>query len=316
MNMSGSDHVAVIGAGLMGHGIAQVFAGRGNEVFLYDVDAEILNTTKNRIEANLKFLAANGMGTAEQIAPTLELVRLARSLADAVSEARLVIEAVVEKLPVKQDLFEEMERSCPPATILATNTSVISITEIAAKCRGKERVIGTHFWNPPFLIPLVEVVPGRETAPETVERTFALLAGAGKHPVRVKKDVPGFVANRMQHALWREAISIVENGIADAATVDECVKYSFGLRLPVLGPLENADLVGTDLTLAIHNYVLKHIESSPLPSPYLQKLVDRGDLGFKSGKGFSNWDQKKIETVRERLFSHLIASQKSRKQNG
>jgi len=312
--MSDAKRVAVTGAGLMGHGIAQIFAGIGCEVSLYDLDGEVLKSAKSKIEANLKFLAENGIGTGEQIAPILERVRLAPTLAEAVSRVDFVIEAVVEKLEVKRDLFQEMERFCPPDAVLATNTSVISITEIASRCRLKERVVGTHFWNPPFLIPLVEVVPGRDTAPETVEKAFALLAEAGKHPVKVKKDVPGFVANRMQHALWREAISLVEHGIADAATVDECVKYSFGMRLPVLGPLENADLVGTDLTLSIHDYVLRHIESSPGPSPYLQNLVENGDLGFKSGKGFLQWNSEKIAAVREGLMRRLVAARKGRKQ--
>jgi 3-hydroxybutyryl-CoA dehydrogenase len=310
-----SIRVAVIGAGLMGHGIAQIFASRGSEVYLHDVDAEVLKEAKSKIEVNLRFLAENGIGSVERIAPALDCIRLSPTLAEAVSGADFLIEAVVEKLEVKRALFEEMEKFCPPNAVLATNTSVISITEIASRCRLKERVVGTHFWNPPFLIPLVEVVPGRDTAPETVEKAFALLVEAGKHPVKVKKDVAGFVANRMQHALWREAISLVENGIADAATVDECVKYSFGMRLPVLGPLENADLVGTDLTLAIHNYVLRYIESSPAPSPYLQKLVDNGDLGFKSGKGFLEWDSEKIAAVREGLMRHLVAAQKGRKQD-
>ncbi len=294
----------------MGHGIAQLFAGLDNQVYLYDADSEVLEGAKEKIEANLVFLAKNGLGSREQIAPTLGRIHTAENLAEAVSGAHFVLEAVVEKLLIKQDLFHDIDRLCPPDTILATNTSVMSITEIAAKCLRKERVVGTHFWNPPFLIPLVEVVPGRETAPDTVDRTVSLLKDAGKHPVRVKKDASGFVANRMQHALWREAVSIVENGIADASTVDECVKYSFGLRLPVLGPLENADLVGTDLTLSIHDYVLKHIERSPGPSPYLRRLVEENHLGFKTGKGFLEWDQEKIATVRERLLRHLIASQK------
>jgi anaerobic selenocysteine-containing dehydrogenase len=135
-------------------------------------------------------------------------------------------------------------------------------------------VSGTHFWNPPYLIPLVEVIRGDESDPEAVERTFDLLQGVGKHPVRVQKDTPGFVGNRLQHALWREAISIVEHGVADAATVDECIRYGFGLRLPALGPLENADMVGTDLTLAIHDYILKHLECSPNPSPLLHKCIE------------------------------------------
>jgi 3-hydroxybutyryl-CoA dehydrogenase len=128
----------------------------------------------------------------------------------------------------------------------------------------------------------------------------------GKHPVRVNKDVPGFVANRLQHALWREAISIVEKGIANAATVDECIRFGFGLRLPVLGPMENADMVGTDLTLAIHDYILKHLESSPEPSPLLKKMVKEGNLGFKSGRGFQDWPAEKIDKSRKGLQKYLM----------
>jgi 3-hydroxybutyryl-CoA dehydrogenase len=128
----------------------------------------------------------------------------------------------------------------------------------------------------------------------------------GKHPVRVNRDVPGFVGNRLQHALWREAVSIVEKGIADAETVDECIRFGFGLRLPVLGPLENADMVGTDLTLAIHDYILKHLESSSEPSPLLRKMVENGDLGFKSGRGFQEWPKEKAAKSRKKLQEYLL----------
>jgi 3-hydroxybutyryl-CoA dehydrogenase len=128
----------------------------------------------------------------------------------------------------------------------------------------------------------------------------------GKHPVRVNKDVPGFVANRLQHALWREAVSIVEHGIADAATVDECIRMGFGLRLPVLGPIENADMVGNDLVLAIHDYILQHLDNRPHASPLLKKLVEQGDLGFKSGKGFQQWSETDMEASRTRLKEHLF----------
>ena len=150
------------------------------------------------------------------------------------------------------------------------------------------------------------MVRGKDTSDETMEKTFSLLQSVGKHPVRVNKDVPGFVANRLQHALWREAISIVEKGIADAATVDECVKYGFGLRLPILAPMENADMVGTDLTLAIHDYILKHLESSPEPSPLLKKLVEEKSLGFKSGKGFQEWPENKANESKKRLQKYLM----------
>jgi len=136
---------------------------------------------------------------------------------------------------------------------------------------------------------------------------------AGKHPVKCMKDVPGFIANRLQHALWREAISIVENGIADAATVDEAIKNSFAIRLPVLGPIENADMVGLDLTLSIHDYIFKYLDSSPSPSPLLRQKVKDGDLGFKTGKGFQNWSAEDVKQSRENLLNYLIEWTKSQK---
>ena len=139
-----------------------------------------------------------------------------------------------------------------------------------------------------------------------MDKAFSLLQSVGKHPVRVNRDVPGFVANRLQHALWREAISIVEKGIADAETVDECIRFGFGLRLPILAPMENADMVGTDLVLAIHDYILKHLESSPEPSPLLKKLVEDGNLGFKTGMGFQEWPPEKVEESRKRLQKYLL----------
>jgi 3-hydroxybutyryl-CoA dehydrogenase len=167
--------------------------------------------------------------------------------------------------------------------------------------------VGTHFWNPPYLVPLVEVVPGAGTSPEAVDSVYDILKKAGKHPVRVRRDVPGFVGNRLQHALWREAISIVDQGIADAATVDEVIKNGFGIRLPVLGPLETADMVGLDLTLQIHDYILRHLDRSVEPAPVLRDKVERGDLGFKTGRGFQEWSEQSIERSRKQLLEHLIA---------
>ncbi len=190
--------------------------------------------------------------------------------------------------------------------VLCTNTSVMSITEIGARAAHKERVVGTHFWNPPYLIPLVEVVRTADVDPDVVERTMELLRAVGKHPIDCKKDVPGFVANRLQHALWREAISIVEHGIADAATVDESIRFGPGLRLPILAPMENADMVGLDLTLQIHDYILPHLEASGEPSPLLREKVEAGDLGFKTGKGFAEWTPEQAEASRQRLAAYLV----------
>lgn len=305
--MSQITHVGVIGAGLMGHGIAQIFALRGYSVVLMDINEELLSKALEGIRSNLVLMAEKGIGRLEDIDPALSRIRTTVDIAEAARGAHFLVEVVSENLELKQEIFKELDSLCPPETILATNTSVISITEIAQKARNRDRILGTHFWNPPYLIPLVEVIRGKDTADWTMDATYDLLKAEGKHPVRVNKDVPGFVGNRLQHALWREAISIVEHGIADAKTVDECIKYGFGLRLPVLGPLETADMVGTDLTLAIHEYILKYIESSPDPSPLLKKKVAEGDLGFKTGSGFREWSVEEAQGSRKRLQEYLMS---------
>ena len=232
--------IAVIGAGLMGHGIAQVFALAGHEVTIYDAVVASLDSAKTRILANLRDLG-DDEAAVERVRPCVDL-------ADAVREADYVVEAVLEDLGLKQKLFVEIEQHVRPDTILASNTSVIPITRIMEGLRDRSRALGTHWWNPPFLVPLVEVIGTQWTSQQAIDWTIALHRDAGKSPVHVKKDVPGFVGNRLQHALWREAIALVEHGICDAETVDTVIKASFGRRLAVLGPLENADLVGTDLT--------------------------------------------------------------------
>lgn len=304
--MSDVPNVLVVGAGLMGHGIAQLFAYGGHAVVLTDVKEDILAEAVIKIRRSLGRMAEHGLADPGKIEPALARIRTATDLEEAARGAGFVVEAVSENLALKQELFGRLDTLCPPEAVLATNTSVISITEIAQKASRPERVVGTHFWNPPTLVPLVEVIPGEHTSAETVERAYGLLAAVGKHPVRVKRDVPGFVGNRLQHALWREAISIVERGIADADVVDEVVKYGFGMRLPVLGPLETAELVGLDLTLAIHDYILKHLESSPHPSPLLAEKVKSGDLGFKSGRGFRDWTPEAADRVRTGLEAHLF----------
>jgi 3-hydroxybutyryl-CoA dehydrogenase len=300
-------NISIIGSGMMGHGIAQVFAAQNYNVILLDVQEDLLYKAIENIRSNLTFLAQRGMGKKKDIEPTLRRIRTTLDLKEALSGAQFVIEAVSENLALKQKIFQDLDALSQPETILATNTSVISITEIAQNARLRDRIVGTHFWFPPYLIPLVEVVKGKDTSDQTMEQTYQLMKGAGKHPIKCMKDVPGFVANRLQHALWREAISIVEHGIADAATVDEAIKNSIGIRLAVLGPIENADMVGLDLTLAIHNTVLKDLEASPNPSPLLKEKVNKGDLGFKSGKGFyDQWSPEAMKQVREHLLNYLI----------
>ncbi len=299
-------NITIIGAGLMGHGIAQVFAAKGYNVILVDLNDGLLVQAIKNIRSNLALMADNDIGAYKDIDPVISRIRSTTDMSEATTGAHFVVEAVSENLNLKQKVFHELDRLCDREAILATNTSVISITEIASRAEFRDRIVGTHFWNPPYLIPLVEVVRGEDTSNETMDHTFSLLQAVGKHAVRVNRDVPGFVGNRLQHALWREAISIVENGIADASTVDECIRFGFGLRLPVLGPIENTDMVGTDLILAIHEYILKHLESSPEPSPLLKNMVKEGALGFKSGRGFQDWPKEKADKSRKRLQEYLL----------
>jgi 3-hydroxybutyryl-CoA dehydrogenase len=299
-------NITIIGAGLMGHGIAQVFAGKGYNVILVDLNDGLLAQAIKNIRSNLALMADNGIGSCKDIDPVISRIRSTTDMSEATTDAHFVVEAVSENLNLKQKVFHELDRLCDREAILATNTSVISITEIASRAEFRDRIVGTHFWNPPHLIPLVEVVRGEDTSNETMDQTFSLLQAVGKHAVRINRDVPGFVGNRLQHALWREAISIVENGIADASIVDECIRFGFGLRLPVLGPIENTDMVGTDLVLAIHEYILKHLESSPEPSPLLKNMVKEGALGFKSGRGFQDWPKEKADKSRKRLQEYLL----------
>jgi 3-hydroxybutyryl-CoA dehydrogenase len=306
MSTGALDRVAVIGAGMMGVGIAQVFAAHGHEVMLQDAYDEPLAKAPEAIRANLTFLAELELYAVDRIEAAVARVTTTSELAAAARGAAFVVEAVFEDLQLKQQVFADLDELCPPETILATNTSVMSIGAIGSRVRHKKRVIGTHFWNPAYLVPLVEVVRTPDTAPEVIERTIGLLRSVGKHPIDVKKDVPGFVANRLQHALWREAFSIVEHGIADAETVDESIRYGFGLRLPVLGPLETAEMGGLDLALSIHSYIFPHLDSSTEPSPLLREKVERGELGFKTGRGLRDWSPEEAAASRRRLMEHLV----------
>jgi 3-hydroxybutyryl-CoA dehydrogenase len=299
-------NITLLGAGMIGHGLALHFAKAGYQVSLYSRTQQTLDKAVEGVKSNLSLLLQKPAGS-DEIEKVIGRIKPTTDLAQAVANAPIIIESVAEDLKTKQDLFKKLDEMCPRETILATNTSVISITEIAAKSNQRSRMIGTHFWFPPYLIPLVEVVKGKDTSDETMELTYQFMKKAGKYPIKCMKDVPGFVANRLQHALWREAISIVEHGIADAATVDAAIKQSFGIRLAVLGPMENSDMAGLDLVLAIHDTVLKDLDASPNPSPLLKEKVKKGELGFKSGKGFyDKWTPEDMKRVRENLLKYLI----------
>ena len=294
--------IAIVGGGLMGAGIAQVFAVAGHAVTVFEPAEAIRATVRSRISETLSLY-----GLDENMA---DAVVVTGNFAQAVERADFVTEAAPEKLELKQKIFADLVAACPATAILASNTSVIPIHRIAAGLSTAERIVGTHWWNPPGLIPLVEVIQSARTSDVTIAATMEILTSAGKSPAHVTKDVPGFVANRLQHALWREAIAMVAAGICDAATLDACVKNSFGLRLAVLGPLENADLVGLDLTLDIHKTLIPELDRSDGPSPYLEAQVAAGRLGFKSGEGFRAWSDAEMKALRRKLSAHLLVQRK------
>ncbi|MFX1384640.1 MAG: 3-hydroxyacyl-CoA dehydrogenase family protein [Promethearchaeota archaeon] len=304
--MTNLERISVIGAGLMGHGIVQVFAVIGHTVRIVDSNQIALNSVKDRIRENLNIMINHGIDFGSSIEEILDHIELITDTMTACKDCDIVIEAVYENLSLKQHIFKTLDDLCSKEVILCSNTSVISITEIAKHTIHPERVIGTHFWNPPYLIPLVEVVRTEKTANWCSSRIFDILKRAGKHPVHVLKDVPGFIGNRMQHALWREAFAIIDEGICEPGAIDEVIQNGFGLRLPILGPVENADMVGLDLTLNIHDYILKYLNANTTPSTTLQDRVKEGKLGFKSGMGFLKWSESSIIESRERLMNHLI----------
>ncbi|MEI6801779.1 MAG: 3-hydroxyacyl-CoA dehydrogenase family protein [Burkholderiales bacterium] len=294
-----NEQISIIGAGLMGHGIAQVFALAGHTVRVYDPDFQAMASLRERIAKNLADLGQD-VNAASRVFPT-------EDLGQCVTGSDVIFEAGPENLAFKQKLFAQLELLAPAHALLASNTSVIPITNIMADVKIGARAMGTHWWNPPYLVPLVEVIKTPATDSVFAQKMFDLLAKVGKTPAMVEKDVPGFIGNRLQHALWREAIAIVAEGICDAQTLDTVVKASFGRRLPVIGPLENADLVGTELTLAIHETVLPAIDCTPGPSPYLKQLIREGRLGMKSGEGFRTWTPEQQAQLRARVLRHLKA---------
>jgi 3-hydroxybutyryl-CoA dehydrogenase len=299
--------IGVVGGGLMGHGIAYLFAAAGHTVAVFEPAADIRASLPRRLRSILELLGND---------PAL-LGRIAAhdALAPAMQGAAFVFEAAPEKLPLKQQIFAELESIVAPEAILASNSSAIPSTEIGRHLKHRQRVIGTHFWNPPHLVPLVEVVQNESTSESVVAATMELLRDAGKVPVHVRRDVPGFVGNRLQHAMKREAFALVAAGVCDAETIDTVVREGFGARTAVLGPMEQSDLVGLDLALDIAEVLYEHLDRTPGPPALLRDKVKAGKLGMKTGEGLRKWTPEAADAVRTRLSRFLVAQAKGRKKN-
>jgi 3-hydroxybutyryl-CoA dehydrogenase len=298
--------IAIVGAGFMGHGIGQEFATAGYDVVLHDISEERLDQARHNIARNLNDLVQWGLLPAEQVPAALERIRYTTDLAAAVNTADLVVEAVFEDLGLKREVFAQLDALCPLHTILASNTSTLMPSLLAEATGRPDRVLVTHYFYPPALLPLVEVVPGPRTAPEVVETVCTLLERVGKSPIVVRKEVLGFIANRLQFALQREALYLVERGIATPEEVDIAVRDGFGRRLAVAGPFEIAEPIGWDLELRIQTYLFPDLCASPAPSPLVREKVWQDELGVKSGQGFYSWTPQAAEAWRQHMVAVLV----------
>lgn len=300
--------IGIAGAGIMGSGIAQIFARKGYEVVVTDIKEEFLENSRRLVNLFNTSLIEEELMDKEEAEKIVGNIKYSLDK-NVFSDCDLIIEAIIEKLDVKQDFWKEVEEIARKDAIFATNTSGLSINGICEKLKDKTRFLGTHFWNPPHIIPLVELIKGNETSDETVNLVLELIKMLGKEPVVVKKDAPGFIGNRLQFAVFREALNIVESGIADIEDVDKAMKFGPGFRYPIIGPLETADLGGLDTFYYISSYLFNDLSDAKEPNEILKELIDKKELGVKTKKGFYDYSNGRDEEVikkRDKMFFKML----------
>lgn len=307
------EHVAVIGAGAMGRGLGCLFAESNVNVTIIDSSEESLKRAERIIQSKFLVDPERSKRTNRQ----QQHLVFSTSM-NCIYGSNLVIEAVPENLQIKQSVFREIEKHTSPDTIIATNTSGLSINKITCVLQRPERALGTHFFMPADAVPLVEIVKGDATSAQIVEKTREFLRKIGKKPVIINQDIPGFVANRIQHAMCREAIALLEAGIASAEDIDTIVRYSIGVRLINSGPLEQRDLNGLDVHYHIASYLYKDLENRTVPSQLLTEKVKKGELGVKTGRGFFEWkeDSETVFNQKNEQLLRLLKWMKDEKQGG
>lgn len=300
--------IGIAGAGTMGSGIAQIFARKGYEVVVTDIKEEFLKSSKRLVSIFNSSLIEEGLMAESEVENTVKNIKYSIDK-KVFSDCDVIIEAIIEKMDIKQDFWREVEEIAKSDAIFATNTSGLSITEISKKVKNRDRFIGMHFWNPPHIIPLVELIRGEGTSGGTVDILLKLVKKIDKEPVVVQKDAPGFIGNRIQFAVFREALNIVEEGIATFEDVDRAMKYGPGFRYPIIGPLETADLGGLDTFYYISSYLFNDLSDVKEPQEVLKKLMDNNELGVKSKKGFYDYSEGKDEEAikrRDKMFFKML----------
>lgn len=309
-------HIAVIGAGTMGHALAQVFAQGGYRVFLHDLSEDRLNRAKQLIASNLDTLSNAGLFDVNQKETLVnERISYTTDLSEAAGTAHLVIEAVFEKQEVKKKLFSDLDRLAPPNAILASNTSYLNIFEFVDTGRP-DKVIITHWFTPPHIVPLVEIVQGPETSSETVNAVKDVLDRLGKETIVLEKFLPGFIANRLQSALSLEAYFLVDNDYATPEDIDKATKASFGLRMPVVGLMKRSDFTGLDLVQQVLRNRSYHPPEVRGYCDYVDRMVTRGNLGVKTGKGFYDYGHRSVEDIATERDMKLLQLRKLLKELG
>ncbi len=310
MGVDQVNRVSVVGAGLMGHAIALEFAVAGYDVTLHSRTQASLDRALAEIRLGLDKLIRFELVTSERSNAALEQIQATTVFERAVENADLVIESVFEDVTLKRHIFERLDHTCPEHTILASNTSSLMPSAFTAPTGRADRILVTHYINPSYLIPLVEIVPTAQTSGETIDTVTDLLTRMGKRPIVVRKEVPGFILNRLQGALVREALWMVESGIATPQDIDMGIKGSLGRRWAVAGIFEIFDMAGWDVVEAISSAVVPHLTDTSETSPLLKRKIASGDLGAKSGKGFYDWTPASAEALRQRIASALVEIEK------
>ena len=306
MSDGGVNKVAVIGTGTMGPGISQVLAQNGITVRIFDIKPEQLENAAQAIDRNLGLFAAEGIVPQGDIEAIKGRITTTGDLAEAVEGADLVLEAVPEVPDIKNKVMADLDKLAAPETILASNTSGLSITSLAKATGRPEKVVGMHWWNPPIIIPVIEIIKGEKTDQATVDAVDALIKKINKVPVLVKKDVPGFLGNRLQYALMREAIYLLNEGVASAEDIDIMIKAGIGFKFPVMGPLETIDMAGMDIYSRVSQYLYANLNNDTTPPPIVGKMVEDNTLGLKTGKGFYDYSDVSIPELMGGRIKKLV----------
>lgn len=300
------EQASIIGAGTMGYGIGLYYALHGMSVTLFDADSDMLAAAQSHIEETLTTFVNAKTITEDQKSAVQSRIQYSESLANCVADSEFITEAVTEDLAIKQAVFEELSIHAADDAILTTNTSGLSITEIASRVDNPDRVVGTHWFNPPYIVPLVEVVKGDQTQGEIADKVYSHLEMVEKTPVMVEKDIPGFIGNRIQMAMTYEAFSLLDKGIASPEAIDRAVKAGFGFRLPILGIFEKVDQSGLDVHYDVEEYLMPDLDRGTDPNPVVSDLVEKGHYGLKTGKGVYDWDDLNTDEIYEQRDQRLL----------